>query len=110
MSTMTDPRVAALAEAMEQTAKAGQPWATYPEWATAILAALPPDWCGHDPEGEAAARQFVESITVDCGHEAEIARLRAIEEAARAFDDGKDDAPLYQRWAALRAALGAGDG
>ena len=41
--------------------------------------------------------------------EAEIARLRKIEEAARAFDDGTDDAPMYQRWAALRAALSEAD-
>ena len=34
---MTDNGHAALAAVMEKTSKAGEPWATYPEWAAAIL-------------------------------------------------------------------------
>jgi hypothetical protein len=44
---------------------------------------LPDGDCGHDPKGEAAAREFVESITVDCGHKATIAALRAVGEIVR---------------------------
>ena len=62
---MTDPRVSALAEALRGRYgfDGSDGWG---EDAAAILAALPPDWCGH---------------------EAEIARLRKIEEAARDVAD-----------------------
>jgi hypothetical protein len=80
----TDPRIAALAEALRSLAKEQHdpehgPWrfdkgqdAIHDELllrdAAAILAALPPDWCGHLPDTDEDWR-----------------RLRAIEEAARAF-------------------------
>jgi hypothetical protein len=66
-----DPRIAALAEALvEIDVKSIDDWWTWEptKLAAAILAALPPDWCGHKTavmlEQEAEA------------HEATIARLR----------------------------------
>ena len=47
------------------------------EIAAAILASLPPDWCGHGDDLLMAKAQ-------EAAYEAEIARLRAIEAAARA--------------------------
>lgn len=91
---MTDPRIDALAEALDA--------ATYPdvrdgygfdgdikEFAAAILAALPPDWCGHgrakDCDGlpfcpSGYAQRYHAIGECDCG---KLARLRKIEEAAR---------------------------
>jgi hypothetical protein len=111
---MTDPRIAALAEALASSG-VGCATQTCPEHsskdhAAAILAALPPDWCGHD--FNQAARIMVEQaaelarLRASRGRErkpgpgpdpnwpaaieqcdcAELARLRAIEEAARAVD------------------------
>ena len=106
---MNDPRIAALAEAMEQTSKAGEPWATYPEWAAAILAALPPDWCGHTEalavlkiDGKIGSRDVdrIRALWSDANHvtldvvdsqAAEIVRLRKIEEAAREWRDREND-------------------
>ncbi len=84
----TDPRIAALAEALHG-AQAGCPDnptydCVHERQAAAILAALPPDWCGHglarelDLVRRLAAAEY-QRDTLD-------ARLRKIEEAARALD------------------------
>ena len=44
---MTDPRISALAEALERTSSLEIVYGGYEKTAAAILAALPPDWCGH---------------------------------------------------------------
>lgn len=92
---MTDPRIATLAEALHdwyagKDAEFDGAQCRHREDAAAILAALPPDWCGHDgPLGPYYRK--------------EIARLRRIEEAARAL---LDNHPLRcERADALRAAL-----
>jgi broad specificity phosphatase PhoE len=90
--TATDPRLAPLAAAVE---KAGYGEVTgdldqYAEWggtpnetAAAILAALPPDWCGHADE-IAYQKSVVESLHVGMDNAlATIATLRAVEQAAR---------------------------
>jgi hypothetical protein len=78
-----DPRIAPLAEALDAggvgCATTVCPDHTSKDRAAAILAALPPDWCGHG-EYEAEMERL---WALDC---AELARLRAIEEAARAVD------------------------
>jgi len=95
---MTDPRTAALAEALSMNLAALDDLLHGPvnqyKWenaAAAILAALPPDWCGH-PVQVAKWREMG----------AEIARLRPIEEAARAYLSRPSSPALL---AALRAAL-----
>lgn len=74
---MNDPRIAVFIEA-ERKATVVTPWPKWrvPEdrWA-AILAALPPDWCGHSSRDREDEAWFMQD---------EIARLRKIEEAARA--------------------------
>ena len=50
-------RVAALAEALEKTAK---PVANHRQRAAAILAELPSDWCGHHDEIASTVRFVVE--------------------------------------------------
>ena len=114
---MTDPRIAALAEALQTIPVP----ASYEEWqsrvdvsyeadAAAILAALPPDWCGH------SAFDGIQDAMTITNQTAEIARLRKIEEAARAIEtwtvDLEDPDPEYRLhrvgWEdALRAALDA---
>jgi hypothetical protein len=90
-----DPRIAALAEALFHHGAAHPDPTDQWEWdscgvecAAAILAALPDDWCGHT--GYAAAYDMGQRD----GHAAceedtfpIIARLRRIEEAARAAED-----------------------
>jgi hypothetical protein len=91
-----DPRIAALAEALRSLPVP----ATYEEWqaridasyeddAAAILAALPPDWCGHHAASE-AMRALAEQTATIVQQEDEIARLRRIEEAARAISNAGD--------------------
>ena len=54
---MTDPRVEALAEALVAAGVRSEPdYATTDEAAAAILAALPPGWCGHGGVEEVARR------------------------------------------------------
>jgi hypothetical protein len=109
---MTDPRIAALAEAIRtgywaQTPEPPPDWATLDnaeEWyaspndmAAYILAALPPDWCGHtDMVSREAALDIVRREGQRVATEvrevsAEIARLRRIEEAARGLLCWVDD-------------------
>jgi hypothetical protein len=107
---MTD--IAALAEALHfgdpagPPSHRGEPAEECPqrlremERAAAILAALPPDWCGHknSRERDELARQ----------QNVEIARLRKIEEAARALcDEWPWGAQHIAPPTALRAALEA---
>ena len=67
---MTDPRLAALAEALEVS---GYPRGiTARDMAAAILAALPADWCGHSDDAERTALYL---HTMD-NMNATIARLR----------------------------------
>lgn len=134
----TDPRIAALAAALE--AYFGPSWwpgltdvtiiaADTTVAAEKILAALPPDWCGHDPDDAGRTALYIlaldnqnaeiarlrddlahcERAWEDAGNE--IARLRVIEEAAAAVTAYYDpervephdsDAPLHT----LAATLG----
>jgi hypothetical protein len=127
---MSDPRIAALAEAYHNAAMEHGIGCVHPSkhglavkvrdcdaMAAAILAALPDDWCRWDDvylrglnEGVAAGEALV------AAYGAEIARLRRIEEAARRHIDAIDDehaGDWAARWlearldaeAALRAAL-----
>ena len=125
---MTNPRIAALAEALHEwedgpASKASElncySCATWPddntpafqpkpgdhcyESAAAILAALPPGWCGHSDFSMPVYRK-------------EVARLRRIEEAARDASENAEmhfhqrpSTPMWwvdsRRMAALRAAL-----
>jgi hypothetical protein len=72
----TDPRIAALAQALQDAymgigfGVSAPDQQSYREAAAAILAALPPDWCGHEEHAIALAR---------------IDRWRKIKEAARAL-------------------------
>ena len=105
---MTDPRAAALAEALDR-ARYEFPYldAGHEELAAAILAALPASFYGNPKERDELARQQA----------AEIARLRRIEEAARALmaphtltttnpPKGEPTAGWeWPEWDALRAAL-----
>ena len=81
---MSDPRIAALAEALIAVdVKSIDDWWTWEpaKLAAAILAAMPPGWCGHD-EGEwQAERDALKRLVESSGEQ--IARLRKIEEAAR---------------------------
>ncbi len=118
MDKPPDPRIAALAEALRKTAT--DPTLDYRGWARDLLAALPTDWCGHsltaieDLMGEIEDRV---RLLAEANHE--IARLRKIEEAARAFmvprpltapavqPGGVTDGWEWPEWHALRAALEA---
>jgi len=126
---MTDPRIAALAEALRDISGGlADPLdpgdflpgvVTAQEFAAAILAALPPDWCGHigveafDAKAFAAVVVQRDRMTDLYGQsKAEIARLRKIEEASRALDESGylyEIAKLSMEGetfvAALRAAL-----
>jgi hypothetical protein len=88
-----DHRIAALAEAIDHAATeidaggiytATGAWVTSPAFAAAILAALPPGWCGHIglAEGE-LLNDLSDKAEYIVNQQAEIARLRRIEEAAR---------------------------
>lgn len=104
-----DPRIAALAEAVHRidSHSPGAGCASCERRAAAILAELPPDWCGHGAFMDTAALRV------------EISRLRKIEEAARKFMDQEvswiGDRPYYVYTGrppigtmdALRAALEA---
>jgi len=111
---MTD-RVAALAEALQVACYRNEwhittppegPVRSFDDFAAAILAALPPDWCGHDPGLFPFASRFA-------ALEAEIARLRglALRLSVRAHKHHADYPisecvePLCIEAAALRAAL-----
>jgi hypothetical protein len=102
---MTDPRTAALAVALDKAFRS-QPWPSVNEpdfdrdLAAAILAALPADWCGHDPEWTSAVTHALSDRNEELVRE--IARYRRIEEAARvaAAEDCQS-----QALDALRAAL-----
>jgi hypothetical protein len=104
----TDPRIAALAEALRVWRRvfvdAEDPDRWYTDSAAALLAALPPDWCGHDLRAirNRAWQDGVNAANVD----PDLARLRIIEEAARAVvaDYPSDAWPVLN---ALRAALGS---
>ena len=137
--TDNDPRIAALAEALPPDF--GPFWDELPQpapfvhetefnrekFAAAILAALPPDWCGHDniqAEFEAEARRAnlltlqlndaeanwqrtVKSLTQA---DAEIARLRKIKETARDIVSLRHGSTYHDVGSiidALRAALEA---
>ena len=120
---MTDPAVAALAEIIHVTTldcpydpDADALNCPGPEvhkgLATAILAASPEGWCGHKAEmgDDRMTLDLMEAaIRKD---QAELARLRKIEEAAQMFvtvwRDDADRIPLTldSTVAALRAALG----
>ena len=94
---MTDPTTA-LAAAIDAALSAVDDEWTLPDLAALAIAALPPGWCGHGPiarhgpiesHGECAEataardeshRRELDEITAD------VARLRAIEAAARAVD------------------------
>ena len=118
----TDPRIAALAEVLREVIDDGwyyrDLYKSRPsEDAAAILAALPPDWCGHADEeyNSRISRMIAEQDAIRIEHTAEIARLRPIEEAARVVcecyegfcGDGTLAPPLTgAQIAALRAALG----
>ena len=111
----TAPRIAVLAEALEQadamlqrpvdgtTRKRHRKGAYYRrDCAALVVALLPPDWCGH-VAAEQATEQW-DRLT------AEIARLRKIEEAARAVCDWSEVSGVMHLAAlrdALRAALEA---
>jgi len=116
---MTDNGLAALAEALEDHSTyhpdpdddyGYDPCGT--KCAAAILAALPPDWCGHSASDDlfAASNALLSRTTVS---KAEIARLRKIEEAAREVAEDSsatwsDGIPIDARLlATLRAALAA---
>jgi hypothetical protein len=103
-----DPRIAPLAAALQVVLYPGEDidrdenlWIEQDTRrdAAAILAALPPDWCGHEAAHDDAwvtmDTQRAEIVRLhaelrvahlDDTRDAEIARLRAIEEAARAVD------------------------
>jgi hypothetical protein len=139
MGEMTDPRVAALAEALKDHRHPGSvkgtlllrrdhlaPWVTGFDCAAAVLAALPPDFCvaGYHPSRDAEIARLRAELDVMRDIERglgdiikhEDARLRKIEEAARAYIVAVD--VLYRKgtredwWKreatldALRAALG----
>jgi len=70
MTQPSDPRIAALADSLID-AGVYSPAMPIDDLAAVILAALPPDWCGHGAFMDTAALR------------AEIARLRRIEEAAQ---------------------------
>jgi hypothetical protein len=94
--TAIDPRLAPLAAALiaadaklrrpadgttRLRHRVGQYW--FRDYAAAILAALPPDWCGHADE-IAYQKSVVESLHVGMDNAlATIATLRAVEQAAR---------------------------
>jgi broad specificity phosphatase PhoE len=93
--TATDPRTTALAAALAKVTRSFWPSGRakmhvpgeVDEWhrktAAAILAALPPDWCGHADE-IAYQKSVVESLHVGMDNAlATIATLRAVEQAAR---------------------------
>ena len=108
---LTDPRIAALAEVLRHNplplrpdggTSRGRPAYRndYEAQAAAILAALPVDWCGHDEA------EYYRGRNCELEEEAaNLARLRRIEEAARALMRQVPDG-LY-RFDALRAALEA---
>jgi hypothetical protein len=119
---MPDTRIAALAETFRIVTVERKPkWQSetvqvlvaageFDQAAAAILAALPEGWCGHDPFHRKRCHNYDPDAVIAHLHTeydkaaAEIARLRAIEEAARAVCEGVPDG-LY-RFDALRAALG----
>ena len=122
----TDPRLAPLIEALEQadamvrrpadgtTRRRHRTGANYRrDFAATLLLLLPPDWCGHGDildANNADIRDRDEALAnireAAIKTRAELARLRAIEEAARAVAD--ESATDYgNRWDALRAALGS---
>lgn len=135
---MTDPRLAPLAAALQQMSfypyrsgvdyGAGRPidWKYLHEQerealladAAAILAELPDDWCGHDPTLYVQVADLTERLEAaesqSDREQAEIARLRKIEEAAREITSDREDNYCFSCHDTLpcahddlRAALGA---
>jgi hypothetical protein len=105
-----DRGLAALAEALAD--HLGDAQAASYIYARAILGDravfLPDGDCGHDPKGEAAAREFVESITVDCGHKATIVALRAaLDSVPNPTDRDTYEEGWLDAMARCRAALAA---
>ena len=83
---MSDPKAAALAKALGLFIRPPRALGSYVDLAAAILATLPPDWCGHDRDAIYAEGYLARANEI----EATIARLRKIEEAARAWLDWWD--------------------
>jgi hypothetical protein len=115
-----DPRTAALAEAlhlaMTDTPGLGDRPELWTEAAVKFLAALPADWCGHDAAWTSAVTHALSDRNEELVRE--VARLREIEEAARALivaedrymdpDDLDNTTDAFEDAAAvLRAALEA---
>ncbi|HSW43518.1 MAG TPA: hypothetical protein VLM76_13505 [Patescibacteria group bacterium] len=104
---MTDPTTA-LAAAIDAALSAVDDEWTLPDLAALAIAALPPGWCGHGPiarhgpiesHGECAEataardeshRRELDEITAD------VARLRAIEAAARSVTEGAEPHDFFE--------------
>ena len=116
---MTDPRTAALAEALVNTemiqryrayALKANPgtmasesmWQLACEWAAAILAALPPDWCGHDPDDAERTALYLHTMnnmnTEIASHRECVESIRVlVADAERAAQIERDNAAnLYE--------------
>jgi len=105
-----DPRIAALAEALEAHGAAHPDPFDKWEWASCgvdcaatVLAALPDDWCGHAGWIPESQRQVL-ALRIQTLEE-EIASLRKIKETARALIPPHPRAPESAKVRALRAAL-----
>ena len=98
---MTADPVEALAEALRSLSEHPETFRLYGglyaergRLAAAILAALSPGWCGHEDEVKGYYRLLDEGVQKQArleDAEAEIARLREIEEAARALEAVEED-------------------
>lgn len=99
---MTDNGLAALGTALDDH-NGGSDYHCNIRCAAAILAALPPDWCGHDPTLYIQVADLTERLEAAESQAdrqaAEIARLRKIEEAARAVLETAQRVPWPEFWA-----------
>jgi hypothetical protein len=84
---MTDPRLAALAAALTEVQ--GGAYASWLGRVPAILAALPPDWCGHIGVEEAIAQGQRMLVASEQAADREITRLQAELRVAH-LDDTRD--------------------